>query len=960
MNQDRIDEINIFRGILGHKPGDIVSIQALDGTTKGGVRYHKYVTTTAEMIPFIEKHENILQIYIMINTVKPDTDLSKWPTEDNIQYTNIIYLDCDCDKNDPVITDDKEIKYYAATKDEYETVWPAIDKIKAWLTDHGFKNGYHDKTGNGIRFILPIPAYDVSDPIIRKEWKNKIRLFYDEIEDDLKIKLDSVQDIRRITGIPGTPNVKKETETRKNRIREPGNVTERIEDKALLDHILSLSLDSTQAREIDKLKQKKVTDETPIIKNTTTVHYSVVLNDLIKTDPEFLRMYSGDLKEGETDRSDIEMIVVNKLIKKGYHYNKNSLNFKEIDAIMNKCKIGKWADENRHYKQVTYNSGLDFCEPQETNENVTRSYNMNDTGNSYRMYDLHGEDLRYCYGSNEWFIWKGKIWVIDKTGAIQEFASSTVDSIYKEAESMEDSDFKKKMLKYASSCGQLPKLNNMSKRLQSIGNIPVLMEDFDLNDWILPVQNGTIELKTCELRESKRIDMCSKIANVFYDPAAKCPEFMEFYEQIQPNQDTRRYLQKVLGYSLTGDTSEEQVFFNLGNGWNGKNTLMDIIVYILGDFAINIDSKTILTSDTQTSTTDYEVARMKGARLVTASEPEAGKTLNDAQIKKVTNSKALITARRLYQEPFDYYPTHKLFFSANQRPYVKDNTNGTWRRIRIIPFNVKITEDSRDAGLPDRLRAEASGILNWLLEGCKLWQNEGLKMCAEVELATAEYKADMDIVTEFLNEYTIKGDNENTISNTMLRDQYNEWALIRGYKKLTPQTFSSKMRERGHEGTIYKGSRVWHNLILKDIKERTSGGLVVDLKGMETLSGGLGGLNSKSLENKKNNNGNGSCDKDTKNNIENLSFPESPPSPLDSVLALDKSTTSPFVNRLTPYDKNMIIEDMKKHYEGKTGESLTTENLNQYAVFVHKKYDAYSIYDIMVDVKNKYNLEVTA
>lgn len=404
----------------------------------------------------------------------------------------------------------------------------------------------------------------------------------------------------------------------------------------------------------------------------------------------------------------------------------------------------------------------------------------------------------------------------------------------------------------------------------------------------------------------------------------------------------------------TGDTSEEQVFFNLGNGWNGKNTLMDVIVYILGDFAINIDSKTILTSDTQTSTTDYEVARMKGKRLVTASEPEAGKTLNDAQIKKVTNSKALITARRLYQEPFDYYPTHKLFFSANQRPYVKDNTNGTWRRIRIIPFNVKITEDSRDAGLPDRLRAEASGILNWLLEGCKLWQKEGLKMCADVKLATAEYKADMDIVTEFLNEYTIKGDYKHTISNTMLREQYNEWALIRGYKKLTPQTFSSKMRERGHEGTIYKGSRVWHGLILKDIDKRTCGGLVVDLKGMKTLPSGLGGLNYKSLENKKNNNGNGSCNIDTKNNIENLSLPESPPSPPVSDLALDKSTASPLQIYLTKKEKDHIIEYVVKDY----GKMPTKNNVMYIAGLVHNENDSYSIYEAAADIKKKYTLDV--
>lgn len=271
---------------------------------------------------------------------------------------------------------------------------------------------------------------------------------------------------------------------------------------------------------------------------------------------------------------------------------------------------------------------------------------------------------------------------------------------------------------------------------------------------------------------------------------------------------------------------------------------------------------------------------------------------------------------------------------------------------------MKITEDSRDAGLPDRLRSEVSGILNWLIEGCKLWQKEGLKVCAEVELATAEYKADMDIVTEFLNEYTIKGEYENTISNTMLRDQYNEWALIRGYKKLTPQTFSSKMRERGHEGTTPKGSRVWHNLILRDIDKRTSGGLVLDLKGTEKETVGPVGLISKSLENKINNNGNGSCNIDPKNISENLSLPESPTSPTDNDFILDKSVASPFEIPpsiyLTKDQKNKIIEDVVKD-ESKT---LTIDNFMFFARLVHGRNGKYSIEDAAIDIRKIYILDV--
>ena len=357
--------------MLGHEPGNIVSMQALDGTKDGGERHHRYVTTTEEMLKFIEKYENGLQIYMMLNPVKPDTNLSKWPTENEIQYTHNIYLDIDCHKTDSVITDQKELKFYAATAAEYEAVWSTVDIVNGWLTSRGFGRGYSDKTGNGIRFVLPIPSYDVSDPIVTKIFKFKTRNFYDEIEKNMKIKLDSVQDIRRITGIPGTLNKKLETETRKNRMREPGEVTERIEDKALLNHILSLR--PKQKGATGKGKAKPATGKTPIIENTTKVHYSVVLNDLIKNDQEFVRLYSGNLKEDETNRSDLEMIVVNKLIRKGYTHNKHGLNFDELDAIMKKCKIGKWADDTEHYKTQTYNSALDYCKLPETQKHEAQT-----------------------------------------------------------------------------------------------------------------------------------------------------------------------------------------------------------------------------------------------------------------------------------------------------------------------------------------------------------------------------------------------------------------------------------------------------------------------------------------------------------------------------------------------------------------------------------------------------------
>ena len=152
--------------------------------------------------------------------------------------------------------------------------------------------------------------------------------------------------------------------------------------------------------------------------------------------------------------------------------------------------------------------------------------------------------------------------------------------------------------------------------------------------------------------------------NVNYNTAASCPEWLKFLGEILPNKDTLRYVKECLGSCLTGDTSEENMFIMYGTGSNGKSVLMDTVSLLLGDFAVNIKASTLLTSNNTQSTPDNEIARLRGARLVTASEPKKGISLGDDVIKTITNSKAKITARLLYQEPFDFFPTHKTFFSS--------------------------------------------------------------------------------------------------------------------------------------------------------------------------------------------------------------------------------------------------------------------------------------------------------
>ena len=239
-----------------------------------------------------------------------------------------------------------------------------------------------------------------------------------------------------------------------------------------------------------------------------------------------------------------------------------------------------------------------------------------------------------------------------------------------------------------------------------------------------------------------------------------------------------------------------------------------MVVPLLGDYAVNVKASTLLTSNNNQSTPDNEIARLQGARLVTSSEPKKGISLGDDVIKTITNSKAKITARKLYQEPFDFYPTHKTFFSTNHKPSVSDHSRGVWRRLRLIPFVTSIEDEEQDLNLSDTLGRELPGILNWLVEGCLSWQKAGrLIMSDLVKQETDEYRADMDRLTEFLGTVTTAGRYDDKVPNMWLRDSYNEWAERMGFKPMNDKTFSAAMSERDYKKVKAEGGYIhWRGL----------------------------------------------------------------------------------------------------------------------------------------------------
>ena len=427
-----------------------------------------------------------------------------------------------------------------------------------------------------------------------------------------------------------------------------------------------------------------------------------------------------------------------------------------------------------------------------------RWYNLTDVGNAQRFRDDHRDDLRYCSDIGGWHVWTGQRWEQDGLGRVMEMAKDTVAGIGVDGIDGLDSKLVKSLRKHANkteSGGHIPTMINFAK---SSPPFPVRTDDWDQNHWLLSVKNGTVDLRTGELREADQKDLITKCAPVEYDPGAECPLFLKFLDEIMVNRwELVQYLHRAIGYSLSASTQEQCLFFLHGKGSNGKSTLMNIIRYILGDdYSQSIEPALLLDRNNYGGGPSPEIARLRGARLVTTAEPNPGKRLDEAFIKGITGGDPL-TARFNRQDTFQFTPVLKLWFSANHKPRIIGTDHAIWRRIKLVPFLAKFEGKQIDRDLEKKLRAEMPGILRWAVEGCVLWQDSGMKEPEEVKLATAEYRGSQDILAPFIDECcTVEGDCDVTIAD--LYGSYKRWAEDNGEKVHSKRRFGQMMDERGY------------------------------------------------------------------------------------------------------------------------------------------------------------------
>jgi putative DNA primase/helicase len=356
--------------------------------------------------------------------------------------------------------------------------------------------------------------------------------------------------------------------------------------------------------------------------------------------------------------------------------------------------------------------------------------------------------------------------------------------------------------------------------------IPVRPAELDAQPYLLNVANGVLDLRDGRLLPHDPGLLLTKLAPVEYHPNATAPLFDAYLERVLPDEPVRRFVQRFLGYCLTAYVSEQVLVFLYGVGANGKTTLVNVVMGILGDYAKQAAPDLLMQRTGDHHPT--ELADLLGARFVPTVEVQEGRRLAEVLVKQLSGGDRL-KARYMRQDFWEFDPTHKLVLVANHKPVVRGTDYAIWRRILMVPFVVTIPPDERDPRLPEKLKAEAPGILRWLVEGCLAWQRDGLKPPATVVAATGDYQHEMDALGGWIDERCIESFDAWAWSDDLYAD-YMKWCETAGERYLRRVDFGTRLTERGFTATKgLKGRRRWLGIGLLD----RSGG-----------AGGAGGVNS--------------------------------------------------------------------------------------------------------------------
>jgi putative DNA primase/helicase len=399
-----------------------------------------------------------------------------------------------------------------------------------------------------------------------------------------------------------------------------------------------------------------------------------------------------------------------------------------------------------------------------------------------------GGDLRFCHGPTRWHRWDGARWKPEQTKLAYQWVRELARRMARNANNP----------KTRETLGKAAFAGGVERFAQSDRIFAVKPDLWDRDAWLLGTPGGTVDLRTGELHPPSRDDYITKQTSVPpAEPGLDCPLWRRFVDQITcGDHELRRYIQQMFGYALTGDVRAECMFFLFGSGQNGKGTLLRTVARIMGDYAVASDMATFTVGKYDRHPT--ELAKLAGARMVTATETESGRTWAWSRIKELTGNERPISARFMRRDFFEFDVTFKLVFAGNHKPHLPSTDEATARRMNLLPFNY--TAEKPDETLKEALVAEYPAILRWAIDGCLDWQANGLLRPACVIDATRDYLDQQDLFTQWVNAECTTGLHDSDTHKSLF-DSWSTFADENGEDAGSGRDFHERLVGAGFKAT---------------------------------------------------------------------------------------------------------------------------------------------------------------